>query len=76
MILTFSLAHDQYDWTSGELILNNGDPLKELIRISMSVAKLVSFGKSRVEFEENSKEDLYDENGVIELVNDYNLLCK
>lgn len=52
-ILTCSLSYGQYDWTPGKLILKNGDSLKGFIQIPMNIVRLVSIGKSKVEFKEN-----------------------
>ncbi|MDO1500329.1 hypothetical protein Q2T40_09325 [Winogradskyella maritima] len=53
LIFSCSLSHGQYEWTSGKLILKDGDSLVGFIQIPMTVVRLVSFGKSKVEFKEN-----------------------
>lgn len=50
LIFTFSFSYGQYEWTPGKIILKRGDTIEGFIQIPMSVARLVSFGKSKVEF--------------------------
>ena len=68
ILLIFSclLSYGQYEWTSGKLILKNGDSLEGLIQIPMTEIRLVSFGKSKVEFKENSDDIVqsYDKSQV------------
>jgi hypothetical protein len=53
LLLNCFLSYAQYEWTSGQLILKNGDSLIGFIQIPMNVARFVSLGKSEVEFKED-----------------------
>ncbi|WP_055444922.1 hypothetical protein [Lacinutrix himadriensis] len=66
LISNCSLIYGQYEWTSGVIILKNGETKEGLIQIPMTVASLISFGKSRVEFkkDEDHKIQLFDKSQV------------
>jgi hypothetical protein len=66
LISNCSLIYGQYEWTPGVIILKNGETKEGLIQIPMTVASLISFGKSRVEFkkDEDHKIQLFDKSQV------------
>ncbi|WP_179348862.1 hypothetical protein [Winogradskyella pacifica] len=54
-ILSFSLSYGQYNWTSGKVILKNGDTLKGLLKIPMTSGSLLSFSKNKLEYKKDKK---------------------
>src|SRR5690606_40101541 len=54
-ILICSLSYGQYDWTSGKLILKNGESLKGLIKIPQVTHGLLSFPKNKLEYKKDKK---------------------
>ena len=54
-ILICSLSYGQYDWTSGKLILKNGETLKGLIKIPQVTHGLLSFPKNKLEYKKDKK---------------------
>lgn len=67
VIVSTSLAHCQYDWSQGELVLKNGTSLKGLIKLPTVSKDLIAInGKEKVKFKatKKAKTEKYDETQV------------
>lgn len=55
-ILLSSVCYSQYNWTNGQLVLNNGETLNGQIKIPMVSKNLIAFnGKEKVSYRINRK---------------------
>ncbi|MEN3322559.1 hypothetical protein VP395_02350 [Mariniflexile soesokkakense] len=61
--LSFSFCYGQYDWSYGEILLNNNIRLKGLIEIQMESNHPLDLGKQKVFYKKNhnSKTEKFNE---------------